>query len=220
MSIRTKVIALLTAALLLLPATAIGAPRQLSADDWPKVSKPLSTDESLRGCNKKTQKDQGKPVARFHICNGYYVFDTADETDNESDFGAYWVQATVDAVKGWCTRSVTTELKGGGGGGITQRSLKPGTTIKRKKARNVTPKITVDAQGATESPRTIKNTFRLRPGTLKSRNKGDNFQLTWTGKKKSKLAFVMGAEIRWATGDQPPAFTPQVSARFEKRNDC
>jgi hypothetical protein len=131
MTKRTKVIALLTAALLALPAAAAGAPKQLSADDWPKVSKPLGTNASLRGCNKETQKDdKGRPVARFHICNGYYVFDTADETDSESDFGAYWVQATVDAVKGWCTRSVVTELAGGGGGGITQRSLKPGTTIK------------------------------------------------------------------------------------------
>jgi hypothetical protein len=220
MTNRTIVIAAFTAVLLALPAVAFGAPRQLSADDWPKVSDPLSTNNDLRGCNKKTQKKEGKPVARFHICNGYYVFDPDDETDNENNFGAYWVQATVDAVKGWCTRSVVTELGGGGGGGVTQRSLKPGTTIRTKKTRNVTPKIRVDAQGATDSPSTIKNTFRLRPGTLKARKKGGKFRLTWTGKQKAKLAFVMGAEIRWATGDNPPTFKPQVSARFEKRSDC
>jgi hypothetical protein len=219
MTNRTKLIAVLTAGMLTLPAAAIGAPKQLSANDKPTITDPLSTNKSLQGCKKKTQKHQGEAVARFHICNGYYVFNPNDESDDEDDFGAYWVQTTVDAVNGWCTRSVTTELAGGGSG-VTQRSLKPGTTIKTKKGRTVTPRIRVDAQGSTDSPGTIKNTFRLRPGTLKSRNTGDKFRTTWSGKNQKKLAFAMGAEIRWATGDSPPTFTPQVFARFEKRNDC
>jgi hypothetical protein len=219
MTIRTKLIAALTVGLLALPAAAIGAPKQMSANDKPQLSGPLSTDASLKSCKRKTEKVKGKAVARFHICNGYYVFDPDDETEDATDYGAYWVQATVDAVNGWCTRSVVTELAGGGSG-VTQRSLKPGTTIKAKKARNVTPRIKVDADGNTDTPGTIKNTFRLRPGTLKSRNTGGKFRLTWTGKSPRKLASVMGAEIRWATGESPPTFSPQVFARFEKRNDC
>lgn len=219
MTKRTKLIAAATAAMIAFPAAAAGAPKQLAANDKPTQSGPVSTNKNLQGCKKKTQRHKGEAVARFHICNGYYVYDVDQESDADTDFGAYWVQATVNAVNGWCTRSVTTDLEGGGDG-VTQRSLKPGTTIKANKARNVTPRIKVDAQGATDLPGTLKNTFRLRPGTLKARTPGDTFRLTWAGKSQKKLAFVMGAEIRWATGDAPPAFAPQVFARFEKRNDC
>jgi len=219
MTNRTKLIAALTAALVALPAVAVGAPKQLKANNKPTLSGPVSTTPNLQGCKKKTQRHEGQAVARFHICNGYYVFNPDQETDADTDYGAYWVQATVNAVNGWCTRSVTTELTGGGDG-VTQRSPKPGTTIKAKKARNVTPRVRVDAQGNTDSPGTLRNTFRLRPGTLKSRRAGSTFRTIWTGKSQQKLAFVMGAEIRWAAGEAPPGFAPQVFARFEKRNDC
>jgi hypothetical protein len=219
MTTRTKLIAALTAGVLAIPVAAIGAPKQLSADDRPQKSGPLSTRPSLQGCKKKTQRHEGQAIARFHICNGYYVFDPDDETNTTTDYGAYWVQTTVDAINGWCTRSVTTELFEDSNG-VTKRALKPGTTIKTNKGRKVTTKIKVDAQGDTDSPGTLKNTFRMRPGTLKSRRQGSRFTLVWTGKSQRKLAYVMGAEIRWTTGDSPPTFTPQLFARFEKRNDC
>jgi hypothetical protein len=219
MTMRTKLIAALTAGVLAVPAAAIGAPKQLSANDKPQVSGPLTTNGGLQGCNKRTERHKGEAVARLHICNGYYIFDPDEESNAAADYGAYWVQGTVDAVNGWCTRSVVTELDGGGNG-VTKRSPKPGTTLKTNKGRKVTPKIKVDAEGNTDSPATIKNTFRLRPGTLKSRKNGSKFRLTWTGKSRRKLAFVMGNEIQWETGESPPTFTPQVFAQFEKRDNC
>ena len=219
MTIRTTLIAVLTAIVMIAPAAAIGAPKQLAATKKPQVNGPLTTNGGLQGCKKKTERHQGEPVAHFQICNGYYVFDPDDETDAANDYGAYWVQATVDAVNGWCTRSVVTELEGGGNS-IAARAPKPGTTIKKKKGQKFTTKLRVDAQGNTDSEATIKNTFKLRPGTFKARKKGSKFLLNWAGRSKKKLAYVMGAELMWAAGGSPPTLVPQVFARFEKRNNC
>jgi hypothetical protein len=216
MSKRSRLVAVVTAALLALPATALGASNQMGAGDDPTLKGPLSTRDSLQGCKKEKEKYQGELVANFHICNGYYVFDPEAETDGTYDYGAYWVQGTVNTVNGWCTTKIDTDLDPAGEG-VLSRAPKPGTKLSPNRSKRYTTKLTVDAQGAAETKGVIKNTFRVLPGKMRTIAAGGGIlRIRWTGKTGKKLAFAMGLELRWPTGESPPEVSPSMSAVFRK----
>jgi hypothetical protein len=219
MSRRTRVVALLAAAMVALPALAMGAPKQLRAKAKPTVSGPVSTTPDLWGCNMESRHNAGELVARFRICNGYYVFDPDDETDTNYDYGAYWVQGTVNTFNGWCTRELRTRIVGAGDF-ITARAPKPGKKLSPNRARKLTTKLTVDAQGAATTDGILKNSFLVLPGKLKANTlRAGKFRVEWTGKTDRKLGVVMGVELRWPEGDAPPEIEPSMSAVFQK-TDC
>jgi hypothetical protein len=219
MSNRMRMVALVAAGLVALPALAVGAPKQMDAASKPTLTGPVSTTPPLQDCNKKPEREGGEIVARFHICNGYYVFDPDDESDTANDYGAYWVQGTVDSMNGWCTRQIRTFLERGADF-ITARAPKPGKKLSPNKTRKFTTKLTVDAQGAATTDGVIKNNWLVLPGKLKSSLlRAGKFRLEWTGKTDRKLAFAMGVELKWPEGDSPPQIDPSMAAVFQK-TDC
>jgi hypothetical protein len=193
---------------------------QMDAADDPTLRGPLSTSDDLQACKKKKERGRrGRLIARFKVCSGYYLFDPDQEDNAEANYGAYWIQANIDATRRWCTRSVKIVLP------LPETSHskapRPGISVKGRKRH--TTKLRVDAQNNTSSPGRVKNSFIVRSRRLRSKivSDGERFRLAWRGSTSRKLAYAAGIELSWDPGAGPPPVTPVVTAAFARRDgDC
>jgi hypothetical protein len=200
-------------ALLISPAASAA---QMDAREKPSVKGPLTTSDELKNCKSKRQRSDGELVARFKVCTSYYIFDPAQETNANRDYGAYWIQVNINSTNGWCSRVVKTNLSLPNG--VHQKAPKPGTSVKRGRVRSYTTKLRVDAQGAAVDDGVIKNSVRLWPGRLRAvtRNDGNTYRLRWAGNSAAKLAFAAGLELSWVAGESPPTVNSAVRALFRE----
>jgi hypothetical protein len=211
-----------SAALAVAAGTSLAQPvpavaEQLNAREGPEVSGPLSTDPALKSCKKTSRRTEtGQLIARFHVCTRYYRFGTNHENDSDSNYGAFWIQATVDAKNGWCAKQTTVAVSWHGG--VRNKAPAPGTFERAKHRERFKTKLIVDADGHADTTATIKNSFALLPGKLRSRLLADPklFRVRWTGGSKNKVALVAGLELSWPQGGQAPEITPKVQAIFDR----
>jgi hypothetical protein len=210
----------LTVAFTVVSAPSIAVTEQLKASKPPTVHGPLSTSPELRGCKKNTKRtDSGQVMARFHVCSRYYKFASDRENDSDSNYGAFWIQATVDTTNGWCASKSTVDLSYPRG--VRNKAPRPGTTERAKQRERFTTKLIVDADGHAEVDGTIKSSFALLPGKLRSVFFAGRklFRVRWNGGSKNKVALVSGLELSWPQGGQAPEITPRVGAVLD-RTSC
>lgn len=196
--------------------------RQMTVKDEPTVSGPLEPDPELRACKTTRERSGGEVVAVFKICLQWYRFAPADETDPDKNYGALWIQATVDAKNGWCTRQMKVETVLPKKGTLT-KAPRPGKTVRvAGGTKKVTSKLTVDAGGATETPGEIKQSYLVRKGTLRARFKSDAnlYRLKWDGNSPKLLAMAKGIELEWPSTGSPPITTSAVRGNFRKTGGC
>lgn len=212
--ISRKILPLALGLLLLLQSPAAAA--QLDAKDAPKLNGPLTTTPGLRSCTRQTERtDGGQVIAYFKVCTRYYEFDPDKENDSDSNYGAFWIQANINASNGWCARSAKIDLTYSGG--VRNKAPKPGTTERAKHRERFTTKLIVDTDGHSTGDASIKNSFSLLPGKLRaSRPRSGKFRLEWRGKTANKLALVSGLELSWPQGGNAPAIQPSVGAVFDR----
>jgi len=206
-----QLLPLATAVALLVPAAAFAA--QLEANDPPKRDGPLSTSPSLRSCKKRTERTKGgSAIAYFKVCTRYYEFDRDQETDSNTNYGAFWVQANVDATNGWCARSAKVELSYSRG--VRNKAPKPGSTERAKQRERFTTKLIVDTDGHSAAEASLKNSFTLLPGKLRSKmvGNGKTYRLRWEGRSKNKTALAAGLELAWPEDGEAPQISPSVGA--------
>jgi hypothetical protein len=210
-----KALAAGTALVMALPLSASAA--QLDADEAPTTKGPVATSPQLKSCQSKSFKQGNKTVAHFKVCSRYYLFNPEAETDSTKDYGAFWIQVNADAVPGFCVKTVRTRLAFSQG--VHSKAPRPGTVVQTKRKRRYTTKLTVDAQGNTDTVGVIKNSFVIHPGRMRARLvDGDTYRLKWRGSSGGKLGFAGGLELSWATGEEAPDVDPQIVARMSE--DC
>jgi hypothetical protein len=216
--VRARIAVVVVIALALIAPPALGA--QMTAGEKPVVKGPLDTDQSLHKCKSEPERFQGVVIANFKLCSTYYLFDSTQETDSERDYGAVWVQGTVDPVNGWCARWVRMDLPIDEGRAHT-KAPRPGTVLKPRKAKRVKTRLEVDAQGHAVDEGVLKNSFRLYRRQLRTTflEKSRTLRMRWTGNKSNKLAFAMGVETSWPRGGDVPFPVPEISAGLQK-NSC
>jgi hypothetical protein len=210
----------LTVAFTVVATPSMAMTDQLKASNAPTVHGPLSTAPALRGCKKDTKRtDSGQVMARFHVCSRYYRVDAHREDDSDSNYGAFWIQATVDTVNGWCANQATVDLSYESG--VRNKAPRPGTVERAKQRERFKTKLIVDADGHAEVDGTIKNSFALLPGKLKTLFFVGRklFRLRWNGGSKNKVALVSGLELSWPQGGEAPKITPVVGAVLD-RTSC
>jgi hypothetical protein len=198
-----------------LPSAAVAA--QLKAKDPPKVDGPLSTSPELRRCTRRTERtESGRVIAHFKVCSRYYRFDPDKESDSTSNYGAFWIQVNADATNGWCARAVKVDLSYSGG--VRNKAPKPGTREKAEHRERFTTSLIVDADGRADRKASIKNSFDLLPGILRSslRGNGKTFRLQWKGNSNAKLAFASGLELSWPEDGEAPSISPRVRSLFDR----
>lgn len=194
---------LVTTMLLATPAYA----EQIAAKDEPKVSDNLASQG--KKCATERDKHDGVVVAVVKACQRFYTLDTAAETNEERDFGAFWLQSTIDPKPGWCVTSGSSDIVFPSR--FTVVSKAPDAAETAKKSKRLKTTLSVDAGGDAGTPGSISQSSTLYPDTqtplVKRGEKKTKLRLKWSGSSGEKLAFVSGVQISWATDEGAPQRT-------------
>ena len=205
------------AALLLLAPSA--SADQTSARDEPDVSGPLELVDE--GCSGGGVRHEGRRIARVMSCVRLYQFDEVMESDPLRSYGVAWVQTTVDAARGWCTKAVNTNIVLGTD--IERHGRAPAQRIRIYRPRPLRVHLAADANGYGMADAWIAQRVTAFRGTLtpSTGNEGRLLRLTWAGRRQgAKLAFAMGAEISWGYFAGPEIRAGLGQMRFVKRRRC
>jgi hypothetical protein len=207
-----KLLVLGAALVIALPA---GARAQLDADDRPTTRGPIASGPQLKSCKSEPVKEGGEVVARFRVCSRYYLFNPDAESDASKNYGAFWIQVQADAAQGVCVKRIRTKLAYSQG--VHAKAPKTGTTVKADKKKRFTTKLTVDAQGNTETKAMIRNSFVQRGGKMTARRaKGGDYLLGWRGSSGKQLGFAAGLELSWPETGEAPRVKPRIRARLSR----
>ncbi|HEX2051390.1 MAG TPA: hypothetical protein VHJ34_12290 [Actinomycetota bacterium] len=206
----TKLASLAAAAAIVLSAAPAAA--QLDATNAPRSRGPVTLED--KDCKRDVQRAPGGAVmARFALCRWFYRFKPERETNENRDFGAFWIQASVDAENGWCTRWTKADMKLPDKFGM----LAPKLGTERRGPQRFTTKLVVDASGDTERPARLQQTFKVFPGKMRAfKPSKDVYRLRWDGATKRKLAYAYGIEVSYPDGGNPSVVTPSILALFRR----
>ena len=168
-------------------------------------------------CLSDNIKVDGKIAALTDICSFVLTFPPERETHG-NDFGAAWVQTSVDARRGYCAKRVTTRVTPPAG--VFYNELATTSPTSLSKRRVATSTLPVGASlDETDRFSWIEQSFFAYPGKLAAPQGGD--KLVWTGSSRAELAFATGVAIGWTPGSAP-AQQPvgDVSAKVVKQRRC
>ena len=203
---RVSTVAALCAAALMALAPPAHA-EQLTAKEAPKVSDNL--EPKGKKCATERDKHDGVVVAVVKACQRFYTLDTAAETDEARDYGAFWLQSTIDPKPGWCVTSGSSDIVFRSRLELVSKA--PDAEEAAKKSKRLKTTLSVDAAGNASTPGSISQNSTLYPDKqTPSVKEGENVtkvRLKWTGSSSEKLAFVSGAQVSWASDEGPPQKT-------------
>jgi hypothetical protein len=183
------------------------ASAQLHANDNPTKRGPLVRDGGR--CDRdRARTAGGSLVATSKSCSDVYSFNPTREDKNRRNYGAVWLQGSVDTEPGWCSRHVVMEVHVPRGVRIEDRT--PGFTQVNDPER-VRARLVVDADGTADPNGVIKNHFRLYPNRIKPNVDRREMTLDWRGDTGHTLGFAMGVEISWNANDGFPNRSPRGS---------
>jgi hypothetical protein len=209
---RSRILVLLLT-LGLLAAAVPASAAQLEASDGPRSRGPLRQDR--KKCIRDVRRTPGgQVIARFALCRWFFRFRADRETNPNRNFGAWWVQAAVDAENGWCTKvtRVDSNLPDGWKGVAPKLGADP------RGPQTYTTRLKVDAQGATTNPGRLSQDFMIRQGRMTAfRPAPGRYRLRWDGRPTpKKLSYAVGIEMSYPQGGDPREAKPSVQARFRK----
>ena len=174
--------------------------KQMGAADDPSVSGALTLEDQK--CDRKVQTHEGEKVAVARRCLRFYSYDPASETALDRDYGALWLQSTVDAASGWCATRTGSKILLPEDLGLHSRAPKKKRVVKRRGPATTTLDVTVEENGPAAS---IAQNWIAFPRVVAPSLKKDGrvFKLGWRGETGARLAFAHGIEISWTTSAPP-----------------
>lgn len=204
-------------AVLCLAAPSSAGSTQLSAGDAPRTSGPVRA-QGKHECGRQNFRFEGRVVAKMRMCLWLFELDDDAEDDDDRDFGAVWMQSTVDPEPGYCAVRVSNEITVPSPTEVIGRAPRAGKFTKKTP---VTTTLDLDAGGKAKEEAAIANDHILHKGKLTWRRNqpagGDTkSKLTWKGTGSEKLAFVTALEISWPKDGAPPERVP-FSVRYPLR---
>lgn len=187
----------------------------MSPRDKPATSGPLnSSDDSYTGkpcARDAVATERGKVVATLVRCWAFYRFEPGAETDDDRDYGVWWIQSSQRAEEGWCLRQASASLTMPFDFEATASVAKFKTP---RRERRVPVKLIAPAGGHAPFPGEVRNSFTVFPGSLTGAWSPEThtFEISWQGGTKRKVALAGGIEGYWPTGGAPPIFLPAATA--------
>jgi hypothetical protein len=187
------------------PAVAETAGEQIQAKDRPKTTGPV-LEESSQCSSEDLRGKAGDLLGTARTCVFLFSLNRlGGEYDLLNDYGAAWLQTTVEPAKGWCATKLESTL-------FTAPSMNVLDVTKRDaenfgKAADVTTKLALDAEGKALEEGTISQRYAAQPGTLGTqvdRSSGAEINTLWTGATSKRVALVSGFEYSWSTLETQP----------------
>jgi hypothetical protein len=213
---------------LLLPL--VPALAQLDPTNGPNLSGPIAPDKPT--CFNKLERDPRTDpnprngsdkdqtvMAQVRLCSWLLTYDPDQDGNISRDYGAAWVQTSIDARNGYCVRNANTKIRlpldeGTAGGRTPHRSV----TIASPRRKNVSLKVA--PANATGRDATIAQHFRLYPKSLEVAYKvvenGRLYLNNWKGHATDEqtLSFATGVKMSWLTSNGSPEFLPRFKYHF------
>ena len=207
---------------LLLPL--VPALAQLDPTTGPSLDGPLKTDKAR--CYDILEKDEGTArdpkdqtvMARVRLCSWLVSYDHNKENDAVNDYGAAWVQTSIDTRNGYCVRQANTKLRlPFGEGRVMGRTPHQSLSVIAPQRKNVS--LTIDPPG--KGPEgLVSQHFRLYPDEMrvifKRVENGRLYVTRWNGKATDDqtISFAAGVSMSWAALEGSPKFLPRLNYRF------
>ena len=217
-TVRTLVALVALAALVAMPA-AMAATRQMDAADDPQVTGELELQNNT--CRQQHESYQKETVATGKTCLRIYTFDPGSESDADRNYGVVWLQSNLNSQRGWCGAEVTSDVD-------LPSDIRVETKVPRSmditSKRTYETSLTSTAGGTaadTAEQTTIKQTQILYKRSVRTKvlTETNIFRLKWLGLENNKLGFASGAEISWASSDDPGGISFRLNYEL-KRGTC
>jgi hypothetical protein len=176
--------------------------RQIDARDRPSVSGPLT--RVIKQCTRERRRaPSGVVIAVAKNCVFFYSFNPARETNPRRDYGAIWLQTTLDAKRGWCAATTKSDIRVPRGSIPHARRPQAVRTGRRHWHRTV---LVVDASDNALRNGRIARWFVLFPRVLRGNtlDGGRLFRSVWRGSTARTVASASGLEISWRQAAGPP----------------
>ena len=203
--------------------TVPAAAEQLDAKNDPKTSDNVTL--AGRKCATERDKKDGEVVAVIHSCQRFYLLDATAEDDGARDYGAFWLQSTIDPAPGWCASSVASDMVFSSTAAKVV-STSPAEAVATAEASRLKTVLDLDANDhATQAGRISQASRQYPDGLTPDVTKADGktrFRLTWNGSNGHVLALVSGLQVSWKTDDGPPKTTRFGLRKYtlRQKNNC
>lgn len=171
----------------------LGATSPVGADDFdasdpPRTSGPLVG--SPFGCD---DNGPAKPhETRGQACSWAYDLVPA-QTNATEDFSAYWVQIEVDPGKHWCVKEVSFKVTAPNHVRIVSAVPARGHRIAR--AKGMTSRLVVDAEGTAPVPGVVSQGLSTTPGRTTVDVGHRRYSYRWRGNSADKLGVAIGLQL-------------------------
>ena len=206
---------LLLAGLVAVPAPALAA--QMRARDRPVVRGPLR--QETRHCKARDVRFDGRVVAVARSCIRLYRLRPRVENDRARDYGAVWLQVTLDPRRRWCTEVVRSDIDVPLGSRMHARAPRSRFTERRRRVRT---RLVVDARRTADRRGVIHQGYALLPRALRSfrRSEGRVWRALWRGSTEATVAIASGIEVSWPAGEPPDRVSSNLSYRLQRKASC
>lgn len=162
-------------------------------------------------CATRTIRANDQIAAKGRICWTFFEFDPLAETDQDNDYGVWWIQGTFRPVDGWCIDEAEVHLGMGDGFPMSAMTFKDKTL---KKTARFRVRLEATADGNTTVPAKVHNKLKGYAGRYFTTWSGTTFRARFKGDATTKkIALAGGIEGSWpADGGGPYIFESGGSA--------
>jgi hypothetical protein len=172
---------------------------QMNPRSAPRSTGPLGS--SPKRCQSDNLRAAGRVRGRLVVCAFSFGLNSAVDGNPNRDFGAVWIQASINPTNGWC--AVRAPLSVVRPNNTRVVSVTP-RALRARRARSHVARLTIGGpaakrvgrlrKGFTVFPRRLRRTFRPGPGRLTA---------MWNGRTRNTVAVVAGLEVSWREALNP-----------------
>ena len=188
------------------------------ASDKPKCSDRREVDGRTDPTPKKPNNGDGTVMARVRLCSWLLTYDPEQDGNVGRDFGAAWVQTSIDGRNGYCVRSANTKIRLPLQEGLVSGRT-PHKTVQLDAPRRKNVGLTIAPRNSSGTVATVAQHFRLLPRELnvlyKDKPNGRLYSNLWRGRATDRqtLSFAAGVKMSWLTENGSPSFLPRLHYR-------
>jgi hypothetical protein len=205
---------------LVLGSLIVGSPAgaaQMTARERPSVQGPLRV--AVKHCQARRVRFEDRVVGVTRSCIRFYRLRASRENDAARDYGALWLQATVNPREGWCVRAVKSDISVPSGARLHARRPNPVATESGRRART---RLVVDARDQAPTPGVIRQDYTLFPRGVRAFriSEGDAWRTAWRGSKGAVVGLPSGIEVSWRAGHPPARVESNLGYELQRRSSC
>jgi hypothetical protein len=190
---------------------------QLGAGDTP-LDGGLETGQ--KNCLREEVRLGGLLAATTRQCSFGFRIPADQEVDEASDYGAAWVQASLESRPGWCTRRVRIDVVLPDGASPLAVSPEPTQAKRPGVGRAVLP---VGNPELASTGSLLQASFVVQPGEISvKRRGGETVSLVWRGRSRADLAFAVGVAVSWDAAASVPTLPARtvLAHRLAPAGNC